>query len=81
MSEDLQKLFEEAGIKPDDEDGRYCGTCGEHKPYTDFYKDGTDSDGNIKYRRDCKECYRRTRAVDRSRKKAKQVKQTSKRRK
>ena len=40
---------------------RVCGTCGELKPVEDFYKDGKDNHGNIKYRRDCKECYKITR--------------------
>lgn len=40
---------------------RVCGTCGELKPVTDFYRDGKDKDGNPRYRRDCKECYKVTR--------------------
>lgn len=40
---------------------RVCGTCGELKPVTDFYRDGKDKDGNPRYRRDCKECYKITR--------------------
>jgi hypothetical protein len=40
---------------------RTCGTCGETKPLSEFYKDGKDKEGNVKYRRDCKECYRITR--------------------
>lgn len=40
---------------------RVCGTCNELKPVEDFYKDGKDNHGNIKYRRDCKECYKATR--------------------
>ena len=45
----------------DTETHRVCGTCGELKPTEDFYKDGKDNHGNIKYRRDCKECYKVTR--------------------
>lgn len=45
----------------DTETHRVCGTCGELKPVEDFYKDGKDNHGNIKYRRDCKECYKATR--------------------
>ena len=45
----------------DTETHRVCGTCGELKPVEDFYKDGKDNHGNIKYRRDCKECYKVTR--------------------
>jgi len=44
-----------------DEAVRLCGTCGETKPLSEFYKDGKDKEGNVKYRRDCKECYRITR--------------------
>jgi hypothetical protein len=45
----------------DTETHRVCGTCNELKPIEDFYKDGKDNHGNIKYRRDCKECYKVTR--------------------
>ena len=45
----------------DTETRRVCGTCNELKPVEDFYKDGKDNHGNIKYRRDCKECYKVTR--------------------
>ena len=45
----------------DTETHRVCGTCNELKPVEDFYKDGKDNHGNIKYRRDCKECYKKTR--------------------
>lgn len=41
----------------DPQDGRICGDCGELKPFSEFYKDGKDSNGNIRYRRDCKQCY------------------------
>ena len=40
---------------------RVCGCCGATKPVTEFYKDGKYSDGRIRYRRDCKECYKATR--------------------
>ncbi len=40
---------------------RVCGTCNELKPLTEFYKDGKDTEGNYRYRRDCKECYKNTR--------------------
>ncbi len=45
----------------DTETHRVCGTCNELKLVEDFYKDGKDNHGNIKYRRDCKECYKVTR--------------------
>lgn len=43
---------------------RVCGTCGELKELTEFYKDGKDSKGNPRYRRDCKQCYKDTRISD-----------------
>lgn len=48
----------------DTETHHVCGTCGELKPVTEFYKDGKTKDGKIKYRRDCKECYKRTRVIE-----------------
>lgn len=44
---------------------RTCGTCEETKEVSEFYRDGTDGEGNTKYRRDCKECYRKTRLMSR----------------
>ena len=43
---------------------RVCGTCGKLKPVGDFYRDGTDNNGKIRYRRDCKDCYKKTRVLD-----------------
>ena len=43
---------------------RVCGTCGELKPLEDFYKDGKDKNGNVRYRRDCKECYKSIRIIE-----------------
>jgi hypothetical protein len=34
----------------------------------DFYKDGKDSKGNVKYRRDCRDCYKHTRMMEVKRK-------------
>ena len=45
----------------DTETHRICGTCGEPLPLKEFYKDGKDSEGKVKYRRDCKQCYKNTR--------------------
>lgn len=54
----LDQIFVDRGIP----DGmRCCGTCGKIKPFADFYKDGKDKDGNVKYRRDCKDCYKSAR--------------------
>ena len=50
---------------------RVCGTCGELKPLDAFYRDGRDSHGNVRYRRDCRECYKIQRIQDAERKKAK----------
>lgn len=38
-----------------------CGTCGELRELEHFYKDGKDGNGKVRYRRDCKECYKKTR--------------------
>lgn len=45
----------------DTEYTRVCGTCGKSKNLSEFYKDGKDSKGNVKYRRDCKDCYKKAR--------------------
>lgn len=42
---------------------RVCGTCGKLKPVEEFYKDGKDKNGKTKYRRDCKECYKKARIL------------------
>lgn len=62
---DLEKFFV---ADHDTETHRVCGTCGVLKPLSDFYKDGKDKNGNIKYRRDCKECYKLTRIKNARRK-------------
>ena len=36
---------------------RTCAFCGETKPLSDYPKNGTDKDGQPKYRFDCKTCY------------------------
>ena len=43
---------------------RVCGTCGELKPVSEFYRDGKDRNGNVRYRRDCKDCYKKTRIME-----------------
>lgn len=40
---------------------RVCGTCGKLKPVEEFYKDGKDRHGRVRYRRDCRDCYKKTR--------------------
>lgn len=54
-------LFVEPTIPADTDTHRTCSICLEQKPFTEFYKDGTNSSGDAKYRRDCKDCYRITR--------------------
>lgn len=49
---------------------RVCGTCGELKPVECFYRDGKYSDGRTRYRRDCRNCYKKTR-FEEARRKAK----------
>ncbi len=58
----------------DTETHRVCGCCGELKPVEEFYKDGKDNKGNIKYRRDCKECYKITRIREAEMKKGRERK-------
>jgi hypothetical protein len=61
--------FEPNPLPKDDENGlRTCGCCGIPKAKEEFYRDGTDGNGNPKYRRDCKECYRVTRLSSRQKK-------------
>lgn len=43
---------------------RVCGTCGELKPVECFYKDGKYSNGKVRYRRDCRDCYKKTRLAE-----------------
>lgn len=43
---------------------RVCGTCGILKPVECFYKDGKDHRGKIRYRRDCRDCYKQTRLME-----------------
>ena len=43
---------------------RVCGSCGELKPVQEFYKDGKDRNGKVRYRRDCKACYKKTRIME-----------------
>lgn len=52
----------------DTETHRVCGTCGELKPVEAFYRDGKDHRGKIRYRRDCRECYKKTRMMEAGRK-------------
>ena len=47
---------------------RVCGTCGELKPVECFYRDGKDHNGKIRYRRDCRDCYKKTRLEEARRK-------------
>ncbi len=53
----------------DTETQRVCGTCGKLKDVSAFYKDGKDSNGKTRYRRDCRECYKKTRIAERKYKK------------
>ena len=52
----------------DTETHRTCGICEELKPNSDFYKDGTYRDGTVKYRRDCKQCYKKSRIMEKKNK-------------
>ena len=43
---------------------RVCGTCGELKVVDAFYKDGKDKHGKVRYRRDCRDCYKKQRILE-----------------
>lgn len=58
-------MFEPSLIERDEDGFRTCGTCLERKPISEFYKDGVDTNGNPRYRRDCKQCYRISRLKSR----------------
>lgn len=61
----LASLFEPAFIGDHDTETHHmCGTCGKLKPVSEFYRDGKTRDGKVKYRRDCKECYKHTRLIE-----------------
>lgn len=61
----LADLFEPKYIGDHDTDTHHvCGACGQLKPVAEFYKDGKTRDGKVKYRRDCKECYKQTRVFE-----------------
>jgi hypothetical protein len=47
-----------------DDKYRICSECGERKHVSEFYKDGKRN-GLIRYRRDCKNCYRKKRIRER----------------
>lgn len=69
---ELKELFTEKYIgDKDTATHRVCGTCGKLKSVDAFYKDGKDSHGNIRYRRDCRECYKNTRIMEAKRRKHK----------
>jgi NAD-dependent dihydropyrimidine dehydrogenase PreA subunit len=49
----------------DTETHRVCGICGELKPKEEFYRDGKDRNGSVRYRRDCIACYKESRKRER----------------
>lgn len=61
----MAEVFEAGFIGERDTDThRVCGSCGQLKPNEAFYKDGKDSKGRTRYRRDCRECYKKTRIAE-----------------
>lgn len=54
-------LFAQEPLAPDTDTTRTCGICKKQLAFNHFYRDGHDKHGNIRYRRDCKNCYRTTR--------------------
>ena len=57
----MSDMFVEGTQVPDTDEERTCGCCEERKPVSAFYRDGKDNNGKVRYRRDCKDCYRVTR--------------------
>ena len=64
----IQELFI---AEQDTETHRVCGTCNQLKPVEEFYRDGKYSNGKVRYRRDCKDCYKMTRVLESNAKKKK----------
>ena len=61
----LEEIFGQDYISTHDtETHRVCGSCGELKPVEAFYKDGKDRYGKVRYRRDCRECYKKQRILE-----------------
>lgn len=61
----IEELFATGYIGEHDTDThRICGTCGILKPVEAFYKDGKYSNGKTRYRRDCRECYKKQRLIE-----------------
>lgn len=52
-----EELFAQGAIPMDTETERYCPECSTMKSFDCFYKDGRNSKGEVRYRRDCKDCY------------------------
>lgn len=54
-------LFAETQYDQFDDEGnithKVCGVCGELKPISEFYRNGSGPSGKPRYRRDCKICY------------------------
>lgn len=42
-------------------DVRLCYSCDKELPLDKFFKDGFYKDGSQRYRRDCKDCYKKVR--------------------
>lgn len=62
-------LLESMFIAAQDTDThRVCGCCGQLKPVEEFYRDGKYADGRVRYRRDCKDCYKKSRLVEMNKK-------------
>ena len=56
-----------------------CTVCGNQLELASFYKDGKNSKGEIKYRGECKDCYRITRLQSRRMKRNEKMQTVSKR--
>lgn len=58
-----------------------CTVCNVEKEPGCFYKDGKNSKGEVKFRAECKECYRINRLLSRRMKKNESMQTMSKRKK
>lgn len=69
----MKNIFEPTLIPPDHDHERTCGACNQRKSVDEFYKDGKDTAGLPRYRRDCKDCYRKSRLNSRKAKRHKPI--------
>ena len=67
--EEIQKMHLAAMINDPDNPPKHCKECKQLKPVFAYYKDGKHSDGRVRYRPDCKVCYRKRYGTKKNKKK------------